>query len=64
MPETNRKRRRTFSAEFKSQIIQLYQNGKRKCDIINEYDIAPSLLDKWVPGHLKKKITVLMKSKN
>ncbi len=46
MPESNRKRRRTFTAEFKSQIVLLYQNGKRKCDIINEYDIAPSLLDK------------------
>ena len=48
MPESNRKRRRTFTAEFKSQIVLLYQNGKRKCDIINEYDIAPSLLDKQI----------------
>ena len=48
MPEPNKKQRRTFTAEFKSQIVLLYQNGKRKCDIINEYDIAPSLLDKWI----------------
>jgi transposase len=48
MPESNRKQRRTFTAEFKSQIVLLYQNGKRKCDIISEYDIAPSLLDKWI----------------
>ncbi len=48
MPESNRKQRRTFTAEFKSQLVKLYQNGKRKCDIINEYDIAPSLLDKWI----------------
>lgn len=49
MPESkNRKQRRTFTTEFKSQIVLLYQNGKRKCDIINEYDIAPSLLDKWI----------------
>ena len=42
------KTRRTFTQEFKSQIVQLYHNGKRKCDIIHEYDIAPSLLDKWI----------------
>lgn len=40
MPESkNRKQRRTFTTEFKSQIVLLYQNGKRKCDIISEYDI-------------------------
>jgi len=49
MPESkNRKPRRNFTEEFKSQIVLLYQNGKRKCDIVNEYDIAPSLLDKWI----------------
>lgn len=40
--------RRTFTAEFKSQIVALYQGGKRKCDIIREYDISGSLLDKWI----------------
>ena len=49
MPESkNQKQRRRFTDEFKNQIVQLYQNGKRKCDIINEYNIAPSLLDKWI----------------
>lgn len=33
MPESNRKPR-IFTAEFKSQIALLYQNGKRKCDIL------------------------------
>lgn len=40
--------RRTFTTEFKTQIVQLYHSGKRKCDIIREYDLAPSLLDKWI----------------
>lgn len=40
--------RRTYTDEFKNQIIQLYKNGKRKCDIVREYDIAHSLLDKWI----------------
>ena len=40
--------RRTFTAEFKTQIVALYHGGKRKCDIIREYDISGSLLDKWI----------------
>ena len=43
-----RRPRRTYTEEFKTQIVQLYKNGKRKCDIIREYDMTPSLLDKWI----------------
>ena len=43
-----RKERRTFTPEFKSQVVQLYQNGKRKCDILREYDLSASLLDRWI----------------
>ena len=39
---------RTFTPELKQQIVDLYRGGKRKCDIIREYDIANSLLDKWI----------------
>ncbi len=38
--------RRTFTPELKQQIVDLYRGGKRKCDIIREYDIE--LLDKWI----------------
>lgn len=49
MPEKNsRRQRRTFTSEFKQQIVDLYRSGKRKCDIIREYDISASLLDKWI----------------
>lgn len=40
--------RRTFTPEFKQQLVDLYHSGKRKCDIVREYDIASSLLDKWI----------------
>lgn len=40
--------RRTYTSEFKQQLVDLYHNGKRKCDIVREYDIAKSLLDKWI----------------
>ncbi|MED1440159.1 transposase, partial [Aeribacillus composti] len=26
----------------------LYENGKRRKDIIREYDLTPSALDKWI----------------
>ena len=29
-------------------MVQLQLNGKRKCDIIREYDISGELLDKWI----------------
>lgn len=45
---TERRPRRTYTDEFKNQLVQLYLNGKRKCDIVKEYDIATSLLDKWI----------------
>ncbi|MGL4607478.1 MAG: transposase, partial [Eubacteriaceae bacterium] len=43
-----KRERRTYTDEFKNQLVQLYQNGKRKCDIIREYDISGSLLNKWI----------------
>jgi transposase len=43
-----KKARRTFTDEFKQQIVQLYQSGKPRKDIIREYDLTPSSLDKWV----------------
>lgn len=43
-----RRKPRSYTDELKQQIVQLYQNGKRKCDICREYDIATSLLDKWI----------------
>ncbi|MBY6087274.1 transposase [Priestia flexa] len=57
-----RRERRTFTKEFKQQMVQLYQNGKPKKEMIREYDLTPSSLDKWVEqsqtsGSLKKEIT-------
>jgi transposase len=45
MKQTNR---RTFTAEFKKQMVQLNQNGKARQEIIKEYDLTPSALDRWV----------------
>ena len=49
MTQTKTRRpRRTYTDEFKTQLVQLYLNGKRKCDIVREYDLSPSVLDKWI----------------
>lgn len=47
MTESNRPRR-TFTPEFKHQLVQLYKNGKRKSEITKEYDVGYSTLDKWI----------------
>ena len=39
---------RTFTPEFKAQMVKLYESGKPRKDIIDEYDLTPSTLDKWV----------------
>ena len=45
-----KRERRTFTEEFKKQMVQLYQSGKPRQEIIREYDLTPSSLDKWVRG--------------
>jgi transposase len=40
--------RRTFTSEFKAQMVKLYESGKPRKDIISEYDLTPSALDKWI----------------
>jgi transposase len=46
-----RKERRTFSKEFKEQIVQLHASGKPRAEIIKEYELTPSAFDKWVRQH-------------
>lgn len=40
--------RRTFTKEFKRQMVDLYNSEKPRADIIREYDLTPSSLDKWL----------------
>lgn len=40
--------RRIFTDEFKQQMVQLYLSGKPRKEILGEYDLTPSCLDKWV----------------
>ena len=45
------RQRRTFTPEFKLQVVKLYENGKSRSDITREYDITPSSLDRWIKNH-------------
>lgn len=44
----SRREKRSFSNEFKKQMVMLYQNGKKRADIVAEYDLTKSALDKWI----------------
>lgn len=44
----SRREKRSFTNEFKKQMVMLYQNGKKQADIVAEYDLTKSVLDKWI----------------
>ncbi|WP_438271016.1 IS3 family transposase [Sporolactobacillus mangiferae] len=46
-----KRERRTFSKEFKEQIVSLHASGKPRHEIIKEYDLTPSAFDKWIHQH-------------
>lgn len=43
--------RRSFSKQFKEQIVQLHASGKPRSEIIKEYELTASAFDKWVRQH-------------
>ena len=45
------RQRKTYTAEFKLQMVKLYENGKTRADIAKEYDLTPSALDRWIKNH-------------
>ncbi|BBN99992.1 transposase [Sporolactobacillus terrae] len=46
-----KRERRSFSKEFKEQIVSLHASGKPRHEIIKEYDLTPSAFDKWIRQH-------------
>ncbi len=44
----SRRQRRTYSKEFKQQVVNLYLAGKSRSEIIREYELTGSAFDKWV----------------
>jgi len=46
-----KRKRRTFTKEFKKQVVLLHDSGKPRGEIIKEYELTPSAFDKWVRQH-------------
>ena len=44
----SKRQRRTYSKEFKQQMVDLYNAGKSRAEIIHDYELTPSAFDKWV----------------
>ena len=44
----SRKIRRYFTDDFKQQIVDLHNAGRKRSELIKEYDLTPSTFDKWV----------------
>jgi len=42
------RKRRTFTTEFKKQVVALHENGKSRQEIVREYELTPSSLDRWI----------------
>lgn len=55
------RKRRVFDEEFKKQMVQLYNNGKPRNELIKEYDLTPSVLASWIR---KYNTTGLFKAKD
>lgn len=45
---TSKPPRRTFTEEFKQQLVQLYNSGKARATIIEEYKLPPSVFNRQV----------------
>lgn len=46
-----KRERRSFSKDFKEQVVQLHLAGKPRTDIVREYNLTPSALDRWIRQH-------------
>lgn len=44
----DKRQRRSFNDEFKQQIVQLYNAGKPRSEICREYDLIPTVVDRWI----------------
>ena len=45
--------RRTYTDEFKQKIVELYNSGKPRAELIREYELTPSALAPWINKYNK-----------
>jgi len=46
--KSNRREIRTYTIEFKFQMVKLFENGKLRSKIIREYELSPTAFDRWI----------------
>lgn len=46
-----RRKRREFTDDFRKQIVDLYHAGKRRADLVREYDLTETSLDRWIKNY-------------
>ena len=39
--------RRNYTDEFKQKMVELYNSGKPRTELVREYELAPSALSSW-----------------
>lgn len=44
----SRRKRTHYTPEFKQQIIEWYRSGKTRRQLVIDYDLTPSALDRWI----------------
>lgn len=42
------RKRRTYSNEFKQEMVELYNSGNPRTQLIREYELIPSALASWI----------------
>ncbi len=45
---TKRRARREYSEAQKKQLVELFNHGKPRCEIIREYELSSSSFNRWV----------------
>ncbi|SCC18080.1 helix-turn-helix domain-containing protein [Gilliamella intestini] len=55
--------------KIQNQMVSLYQHGKSRSEIVAEYDLTPSALDRWITqasqsSSFKTKIIAVHKNKS
>ena len=43
-----KRQRRTYTDEFKAQMVKLYESGKPRQEIMTEYDLTPTAFNSWI----------------
>ncbi len=66
---TQRRARREYSEAQKKQLVEIYNNGKPRREIIREYDLTGTAFDRWEnvltrQAPAMKKTTGRLKSRN